>query len=676
MNTRIFLGLFMAVVYAISSVTYADEYSEFWEDMFSEDEWEWEWEYSDDGFENEGSEVDEPGNNNSTAGNVENSPSDNSTVEIVVGDKATNGSQSNPSSVEVVVGDKATDGSQSNPSTVNIVVGDKATDDSQSNPSTVNIVVGDKATDGSQSNPSTVNIVVGDKATDGSQSNPSTVDIVVKDRKPSNYYPALNDPDSPKQTEYHFKTNPGKQLKDIDISENYDPANNDKITLNPSANSRVKIYRKRRILTYRPKRGFIGIDVFTYAVTKTHGKTYVFTIHVEVREHSEENVNFAINFYEEGDIIASGSIAIINISANFDPSQHKLTLEHSTNGRVIENKDGTLVYFSKLTFFGVDVFSYIVEEPSGNKERFKVEVKVAKNRKLIPKADCQVYFVHDEGISDSQFLTIDPLAKEKRNANPIGPMYKGIDIEGMATHPDTKVVYAVSGLTSLIGKALNGFLYIVNPQTGGLNVVGDTGYSQLTGLAFDPDGTFLLGWTARGAKEYRSEKDQPGKSGLILINTQTAESVLVYSPFWPNQHISPRWPKGHEVGGIAWDSVNPYTVYLTKDKGLWKLTYDGEKFNLLKSCALPGTVEALETLKNGFLMFALHNDGGNCLYVYNPDKCEIVEAHSFTTTLRYSDVEAIVWPSCGNRDQIDGKKLPPSNSSSCDCKGVKRKQCK
>jgi hypothetical protein len=52
------------------------------------------------------------------------------------------------------------------------------------------------------------------------------------------------------------------------------------------------------------------------------------------------------------------------------------------------------------------------------------------------------YAVHDKGLNNSQFFTISP---NDLSVNPIGPVHKGADIEGLDVDPNDGKIYASSG---------------------------------------------------------------------------------------------------------------------------------------------------------------------------------------------------------------------------------------
>jgi hypothetical protein len=121
---------------------------------------------------------------------------------------------------------------------------------------------------------------------------------------------------------------------------------------------------------------------------------------------------------------------------------------------------------------------------------------------------CLAYAVHDAGINNSQFFTIDP---RTHAVAPLGRLHKGYDIEGIDLHPQTQALYATAGSDNRHGQ--DGYLYRVDTTNGALIVIGRTGFSEIVGLSFRPDGT-LWGWSEG--------------TGLIRINRDTGIGTVVF----------------------------------------------------------------------------------------------------------------------------------------------------
>ncbi|EDN70324.1 LamG-like jellyroll fold [Beggiatoa sp. PS] len=122
-------------------------------------------------------------------------------------------------------------------------------------------------------------------------------------------------------------------------------------------------------------------------------------------------------------------------------------------------------------------------------------------------ASCQLYAVNDKGLNNSQFFTVN---LDDHTVSGLGPMYEGHDIEALAIHPETNMIYAASGDNVTNGK--KGHFYQVDGETGEISAVGSTTFEEIEDLAFSPDGT-LYAW-AKG-------------DGLITIDLATGKGTVV-----------------------------------------------------------------------------------------------------------------------------------------------------
>jgi len=311
--------------------------------------------------------------------------------------------------------------------------------------------------------------------------------------------------------------------------------------------------------------------------------------------------------------IGPHQVFLINIGEGYSKPE---IVEHLNNSQVFI-KENLLTYVPHLGFVGIDTFSYRVTDPEGKRVVKQVRVKVTAKDELVPVKNCQLYFINDEGDSNSQFLTVAPKSKI---AVELGPKYYTFDIEGMAIHPTTGLLYATSGK----GKQniFDGYLYRVNPETGGVTIIGDTGFSEISSLAFRPDGT-LWSWARKGSKD----KSKP--IGLIQIDPTTAQSQLIFA--------SPV-----DIEGLAWDSEGK-VLYGTEQTRLW--AFDGKELH--QQCSnFSSEVESLETSVNGMLLFGTNEHKGNSIHLYDPAICEEITGDSFTTPSISGifDIESLAWP--------------------------------
>jgi hypothetical protein len=224
---------------------------------------------------------------------------------------------------------------------------------------------------------------------------------------------------------------------------------------------------------------------------------------------------------------------------------------------------------------------------------------------------CLIYGVHVENENYSQLFTVDPRTRE---FNPLGYFLIGHDIEGLAIHPQTNVLYAAA--------RANGnddwHLYTVNAQDGQLGLVGPLAFDRVMGLAFRPTDATLWGW-AEGA-------------GLIRIDVQTGRGTLVY-------------PSTEKIKGLAWNWAGTLLYGAHRNK-LW--VYDPRHPQLTQVTEdLPEATGALETRPDGQLLGGLYNHPALSIYTYDVGTLQQVVGEDFRTP--YRGVAGIAWPSsCDN----------------------------
>jgi RHS repeat-associated protein len=225
-------------------------------------------------------------------------------------------------------------------------------------------------------------------------------------------------------------------------------------------------------------------------------------------------------------------------------------------------------------------------------------------------AQCNtVYAVHDKGVHDSQFFRY---RLTEQTLDILGVLHQTADIEGLAVHPDTHMLYASSGQP-------NAKLYTVDAQTGALALVGEIGFDDVVGLAFRPDGS-LWGWS---------------KQGLLRIDINTGAGTLVLGVAGVNYPIyALTWGKdGTILYGAAEDTPDNST--------LWAWT-DGNDHWEIACSNLPKKVEALETMPDGFFVYGFHNDNQLAIHTFDVDACQTITDGRIDTA--YNDIEGIAWP--------------------------------
>ena len=233
----------------------------------------------------------------------------------------------------------------------------------------------------------------------------------------------------------------------------------------------------------------------------------------------------------------------------------------------------------------------------------------------VAQASCQLYAVHDEKRNDSQFFTV---SLDDLTVSELGPMYKGHDIESLAIHPETNMIYAASGDDVTNGKP--GHFYRVDGETGKLIPVGSTGFNEIEDLAFGPDGT-LYAW-AKG-------------EGLITIDLATGKGTLVFPDKTPIEGLTLKKNEGNVFFGAV---------------GTDLLRYDGATDTLEVICpnGLLGETEALEITPDGLitadglLLIGTHKVPFG-LHAFDAQTCQVIEADE-TLSNQYNDVEGIAVP--------------------------------
>jgi hypothetical protein len=230
----------------------------------------------------------------------------------------------------------------------------------------------------------------------------------------------------------------------------------------------------------------------------------------------------------------------------------------------------------------------------------------------------EFYAVHDGGLNNSQFFTIDPTTEPTvYDTTPLGPLYEGYDIEGLDMRPNTEELYATSGDDPSADHP-NGYLYRVDTNTGDLTEIGSTGFGEVSAISFKADGS-LWGWA--------------DSEGLLEINIGTGEAELTL-------------PLGGAVEGLTWNQAGDM-LYASVNRELWG--WDGIITHPpTKLCDnLPGQTEALEmvSLPTGIelLLFATNTANDLSVHAWDIASCQSLLDVNIETP--YNDIEAITWKS-------------------------------
>jgi subtilisin family serine protease len=240
-----------------------------------------------------------------------------------------------------------------------------------------------------------------------------------------------------------------------------------------------------------------------------------------------------------------------------------------------------------------------------------------------PASPCLLYAVHDQGLNNSQLFTIGLDAVHE--VNPLGPMYVGYDLESIAIHPASHIIYVASGDDVATGLK-KGAIYTVDSTTGDLALVCNTGFNEIEDLAFSANGEILWAW-AKG-------------DGLIRIDLTSIDSTTGEPICESNLEI----PSKALVEGLTLkENDGTTTFYGTVNTALELWEYNPNTGNLNVCTNLPGESEALEMMQDGILLFGTHNDSSFSLHAFDPSTCLAIVAEDIPTG-RYNDVEGIALP--------------------------------
>jgi hypothetical protein len=233
------------------------------------------------------------------------------------------------------------------------------------------------------------------------------------------------------------------------------------------------------------------------------------------------------------------------------------------------------------------------------------------SKRGISPATCQLYAVNDKGLNNSQFFTI---TLDNHEVSKLGPLYQKHDIEALAVHPQTNLIYAASSDNVAKGNS-KGHLYLVDGENGQLFPMDNTtGFNEIEDLAFSADGT-LWAW-AKG-------------DGLLTIDRATGVGHLEI-------------PSNILVEGLTLSKDKGTVFYGTVNTDLW--VYDMDASSLEVTCPnLFGETEALEMMADGLLLTGTHKDKTLSLHAFDPNTCQVVVGADISTN-PFDDVEGIALP--------------------------------
>jgi len=255
-------------------------------------------------------------------------------------------------------------------------------------------------------------------------------------------------------------------------------------------------------------------------------------------------------------------------------------------------------------------------------------------------SSCVMYALHDEGRADTQLVKINHSVGGGIGAvEPLGPLYPGLDIEGLAILPtdlegELGKLYGTSGSDQKKGVP-DGALYEINRENGLINLIGLTGYSEVSGFALRPTDNTLWGY-ARGGNNRKKTA-----AGPIIIdpdgtNKDHLGSLVKEFPF-----------HDPDIQAIAWsnDGQKLYGAVPT-DEGsdLWAYDYTTQDLELVCANVVQAEIEGMEMQPDDLLILATHNRKDIGMIAFDPERCEVVATRTFKDVPEYYDVESIEWP--------------------------------
>ncbi len=317
--------------------------------------------------------------------------------------------------------------------------------------------------------------------------------------------------------------------------------------------------------------------------------------------------HWAVALFEKGgsDVAVAAYIVMAGHGVDFDCGKQKCVKKR--DGRDTKKGDD-LALFDKL-FNDLAVTAAISPKNRAKREYDPKRKDKGETLGLPPSTLCRLYGVQDHGLSDSQLYAI---TKDTLFVSSVSKIYRRSDLESLDTHPSNDMIYTTSGNDS----EFPGYLYSFDVNQGDLIKIGDTGFGDVPGIAFDSEGT-LWGW-AKG-------------EGLITIDTDTGKGTMVKA-----------FP-GVLVEDLTWNVAGTH-IYASENTNLWVYEHATQTGKL--ACSnLPGETEALEMLPDGTLLLGIH--GAEKILQFqaiNVETCEIVFDVDLPTSASLNDVEGMAWP--------------------------------
>jgi uncharacterized repeat protein (TIGR01451 family) len=131
-------------------------------------------------------------------------------------------------------------------------------------------------------------------------------------------------------------------------------------------------------ITYTPNANNFGLDSYTYTIEDSSGATATATVNVTVTSVNDPPVavNDSATVAEDGSVITS---VLTNDNAGPVNEVQTLTISgvtQGTNGTVTNNGNGTITYTPNANYFGLDSYTYTIQDSSGTTATATVNVTV------------------------------------------------------------------------------------------------------------------------------------------------------------------------------------------------------------------------------------------------------------------------------------------------------------
>jgi len=354
--------------------------------------------------------------------------------------------------------------------------------------------------------------------------------------------------------------------------------------------------------SYTPAANYNGADSFTYMANDGTGDSNVATVSLTVNAVNDApvatNDSYSTN---EDTVLTVAAPGVLGNDSDVEGSALTASVVIGPNhGTTTLNTDGSFTYTPALNYSGPDSFTYKVTDGALNSNIATVNLSVT------PVEDIPSYAVDNTDNGYSQIVIIDPLTGV---VTPFGAR-QALDIEDVALHPTTGVLYASTGGNG----TQKGWLYRVDRTTGVLTAIGQTDSKGVMALTFRASDATLWGWVEG--------------TGLIQINLTTAKSTVITK-------------NSAKFEGLAWAANGK--LYLARDKTLTEYNPTNQTFTTFAT-NLPKGTESLDTLPTGRLVGGAR-DSKITLFSYNLTTKQIISTKTLTgaTGFAFKSIEGLTW---------------------------------